>query len=317
MASATAFGLDLDSETPLPFFQDPGEGAGEGAGQGAAAPQTGRPLRVYYSEQPPAWPEGAQLISDERDADGGVIFQIEANAAGYRIHGPAYGSSVLAADGTEVQGSPGAEGFEGWQRLLVAQVLPFAAVLQGLEVLHAGAVVVGGGAVALSGPSGSGKTSLALALARRGAELLADDVVAVERAGEELLAHPGAPIAGIDLAEAERLGAQGKGEHGGVLAVNARERVARAALAAGPAPLRALFLLDRRHDGSGEPRFEPEEDPRQLLASTFNLLLASPERLAGLLDICARLAARRVERVSFGPQTDPDELAEAIWARLT
>jgi hypothetical protein len=214
VANATAFGLEIESETPLPFLAD--------AGAGAAAPAAGRPLRVTYSEEPPEWPEGAQLISDERGLDGAVIFQIETAAAGYRIQGPAYGTSILAGDGSAITGSPGEEGFEGWQRLLVAQALPFAAVLQGLEVLHAGAVVVDGEAVALSGPSGSGKTSLALALERRGAELLADDVLAVEPAGEELLAHPGAPIAGIDLAEAERLGAQGRGERPGVLAVNAR-----------------------------------------------------------------------------------------------
>lgn len=307
MAGATAFGLDLDSATPLPFLQ---------GGEGAQA--TGRPLRIVYRDEPPEWPGDAELISDDRDLEGNVIFQIEAGEPGYRFHGPAYGCSVLAADGTEVRGGCGEEGgFEGWQRLLVAQVLPFAAALQGLEVLHAGAVVVAGEAVALSGPSGSGKTSLALALQRRGAELLADDVVAVERAGDGLLAHPGAPISGIDLAEAERLGTQGEGEHAGVLAVNARERVARAVLVPGPVPLGALFLLERRLEGPEEPSFEPEGDPRHLLASTFNLLLASPERLAGLLDACARLAARRVERVSFGPATDPDQLAAAIWARLS
>jgi len=307
--SATAFGLDLDSGTQLPFLR--------GAGEGVAVRPTGRPLRIAYGEQPPPWPDGARLISDERAPGGEVIFQIEAGEAGYRFHGPAYGCSVLAADGTEVRGAPGEGGFEEWQRLLVAQVLPFAAALHGLEVLHAGAVVIGGEGVALSGPSGSGKTSLGLALERRGAELLADDVLALERSGEQLLAYPGAPIAGIDLAEAERLGAQGKGERAGVLAVNAREQVARAALAPGPVPLGALFLLDRRRQGPARPEFEAEGDPRQLLGSTFNLVLASPERLAGLLDVCACLAARRVERVSFGPATDPDELAAAIWARLS
>jgi hypothetical protein len=306
--SATAFGLDLDSETTLPFLGDAGEGAG--------TLPTGRPLRIAYGEAAPPWPREARLVSDERGRDGEVIFQIEAGEPGYRFQGPAYGCTVLSADGTEAQGAPGEEGFEGWQRLLVAQVLPFAAALQGLEVLHAGAVVVDGEGVALSGPSGSGKTSLSLALQRRGAELLADDVLAVERVGDGLLAHPGAPISGIDLAEAERLGAQGGGERTGVLAVNAREQVARAALVSGPVPLGALFLLDRRQEGPEQPSFEVEGDPRQLLASTFNLLLASPQRLAGLLDVCACLAARRVERVAFGPATDPDELAAAIWARL-
>jgi hypothetical protein len=309
VASATVFGLDLDSETPLPFLQ--------GAGEGAQAPRTGRPLRISYGEETPPWSEEAELISDERGLDGEVIFQIEAAGGAYRFCGSAYGCSVLSGEGTEVRGAPGEEGFEGWQRLLVAQVLPFAAALQGLEVLHAGAVVVEGEGVALSGRSGSGKTSLALALQRRGADLLADDVLAVERAGAEVLAHPGAPISVIDLPEAERLGTQGYSERAGVLAVNTREQVARAALVPGPVPLGVFFLLDRHLEGPGEPGFEAVEDPRQLLASTFNLVLASPERLAGLLDVCAGLAARRVERVTFGRATDADELAAAIWTRLS
>lgn len=305
MPRATVFGLDLDSDTPLPFLE------------GGGARETGRPLRISYREQAPPWPSGARLVSDERGLEGEVIFQIEAADDSYRFQGPAYGCTVLSGAGAEVRGAPGGEGFEGWQRLLIAQVLPFAAALRGLEVLHAGAVVIEGTGVALSGRSGSGKTSAALALQRRGAELLADDVLAVELAGEGLLAHPGAPIAGIDLTEAERLGLQGDGEHAEVLAVNARERVARTALVPGPVPLGALFLLDRRLQGPQEPSFEAEGDPRQLLASTFNLLLASPQRLAGLLEVCARLAARRVERVTFGPATGPDELAAAIWARLS
>jgi hypothetical protein len=301
---ATAFGLDLACEMPLPFL----------AGTGVR--QTGRPLRIFYGQKAPAWPQEAQLISDERGRGGEVLFQVETAGGAYRFHGPAYGCTVLSGEGTEVKGAPGEEGFEGWQRLLVAQVLPFAAALQGLEVLHAGAVVLDGEGVALSGPSGSGKTSLTLALQRRGAELLADDVLAVERVGDDLLAQPGAPIAGIDLAEAERLGMHGEGGDGGVLARNGREQIARATLAPEPVPLRALFLLDRRPQGSSGPSFETEQDPRQLLASTFNLLLAEPERLAGLLEVCARLATRRVERISFGPRTNPDELASAIWTRL-
>ncbi|MGN6586626.1 MAG: HPr kinase/phosphorylase [Solirubrobacterales bacterium] len=304
MPTATAFGLDIASDTALPFL--------DGSASGGSA----RPLEISYGSEPPRWPADARLISDERDPGGDVVFQIETDAESYRIHGPAYGASVLAGDGTSVRGTPGEEGFAGWQRLLVAQVLPFAAVLQGLEVLHAGAVVLDGAGVAISGPSGAGKTSLALALVRRGAELLADDVVAVERAGDEVLAHPGAPIAGIDHEEASRLRAAGGDEGGSLLAENGRERIARADVAERPAPLQALFLLERRSEAQGAPRFEPADDPRQLLASTFNLLLASPERLAGLLDVCAQLARRRVERISFGPDTDPDELAEALWVRL-
>jgi hypothetical protein len=303
LARTTVFGLDIQADA-LPFLE------------GATAAATGRELSVAVEEGGGvAWPATARPISDERHPDGSVSFQIEdGGAAGYRIAGPLYGASVIAADGLRLWGSPGEGGMAAWQRLLIAQALPFVAVIRGLEVLHASAVATESGAVALSGPSGSGKTSLALAMQRRGATLLADDVLAVERVGEELIAHPGAPVTGVELGEAERLRGDGV-DLGEVVAVNPRERVARVVLEGSPRPLRALFLLERASQG-GEPRFEPAPDPQLLLASTFNLVLASPTRLAGLLEVCALLARQRVERVVFGPEIGPAALAAAIGARL-
>jgi hypothetical protein len=304
MARQTVFGLDIHADAALPFLE------------GAGPPATGRALSVAVADEAGAhWPAGARRISDERHPDGSVSFQIEDGGEdGYRIAGPLYGSNEIAADGLRLRGSPGEGGMDAWQRLLVAQVLPFVAVMRGLEVLHASAVATGSGAVAFSGSSGSGKTSLALAMQRRGAALLADDVLALERGGEGLIAHPGAPVAGVELGEAERLRGDGVGL-GEVLAVNRRERVARTLLADAPQPLRALFFL-QRSAGAGEPRFESAPDPQLLLASTFNLVLASPARLAGLLEVCAIIARRRVERVVFGPEVDPAALATAIAARL-
>lgn len=304
MARTTVFGLDVHADATLPFLE------------GTTAAATGRELSVAVAEGGEVpWPARARPISDERHPDGSVSFQIEdGGEAGYRIAGPLYGTSVIAADGLRLQGSPGEGGMAAWQRLLIAQALPFVAVMRGLEVLHASAVATGSGAVALSGPSGSGKTSLALAMQRRGATLLADDVLAVERVGGELIAHPGAPVTGVELGEVERLRGDGVGL-GEVLAVDSRERVARAVLERSPRPLRALFLLERAARG-GEPRFEPAADPQLLLASTFNLVLASPARLAGLLEVCATLARQLVERVVFGPEVGPAALAAALEARL-
>lgn len=301
----TAFGLEIESDTALPFLE------------GALATPTGRSVHISSkASEAPIWPPGSRLISDERYADGSVCFQIESAETGYRIHGPAYGASVISIEGDRIWGSPGDGGLDEWQRLLVAQVLPFAAVLQGLEVLHAGGVAIDGRGVALSGPSGSGKTSVALALRRLGAEMLADDVVAVERMGKVLLAHPGAPMAGIDKGEAERLRITESREAGPVLAVNSRERVMHVTVASEPVPLAALIMLDRRRDFAGAPKFEPVCDPRLLLASTFNFVVVAPERLGGLLEVCAQLARGQVERLTFGADTDPDRLAAAIWMRL-
>jgi HPr Serine kinase C-terminal domain len=303
---ATVFGLDVCAERPLSFLQT------------AKARPTGRRLEVSMPTgvEGPDWPTTTELISDQRHPDGAVSFQIERSAAGYRIWGPEYGTSLLSADGGRLWGEPGSGGIAAWQRMLIAQALPFAAVLHGLEVLHASAVEVGGGAVAFVGHSGAGKTSLALALCRRGAAFLADDVLALERVGEELVGHPGAPVAGIDHTEAERLRCVERDEEYEVLDLNLRERVARVAVGAQPAPLHSLFFLERRHDGPAAPRFEPSADAQMLLAATFNLVLADARRLAGLLDVCALAAAGRVERIFAGPEVDATELSAAVERRI-
>jgi hypothetical protein len=300
----TAFGLDVWPDSELPFL-------------GGGTLPTGRRLELRRLPGPeglPALP-GAIPISDEREPGGGRLFRIEEGATGYRIDGPRYGETFLAADGSSVLGCPGAGGLAAWQRLLIAQVLPFAAVLRGLEVLHAGAVAIEDGAVVLLGTSGAGKTSLAAALERRGATFLCDDVLAVESREGRLVGHPGAPVAGIARAELERLRRDGGLGGRAILAEDEREAMVRAVPHPRPAEVRASFLLDRRPDGPERPRFEPLRSPQLLLASTFNLVLLGAMRLQGLLDVCALLAGS-AEHVVFGPATGPAELAAAIEARL-
>lgn len=310
MALATVFGLDVHTAEPLALLD------------GAPAAATGRTLELALAGDERTadfWPLSAAIVCDQREHDGAVSFRIEADpSAGYLIWGPAYGRHRLSADGRRALCLPTGLAPAAWQRLLVAQVLPFAAVLRGLEVLHASAVVHDGGAIAFLGPSRAGKTSVALELARRGAAFLADDVLALERAGEQLLCHPGTPVAGLDHAEALRL----RGNDGGngsayeTIASNERERLVRMRGAAHPAPLHALFLLARHRDGPREPRFEPLADGAPLLAGTFNSVITSPERLRALLEICALAARGRVERIELGPDVDAALLAEAVLERL-
>ena len=63
--------------------------------------------------------------------------------------------------------------------------------------LHATCVELGGAGIVLLGPSGSGKSDLALRLIDRGARLVADDQLAVERQGDRLFGRPAAPLAGL------------------------------------------------------------------------------------------------------------------------
>lgn len=67
------------------------------------------------------------------------------------------------------------------------------------DILHyqATSVCVDGRAVLIEGPPGSGKSSLALALIDRGAVLVGDDGVLLERDGARLIASPVPAIAGL------------------------------------------------------------------------------------------------------------------------
>jgi HPr kinase/phosphorylase len=64
-------------------------------------------------------------------------------------------------------------------------------------LLHASAVAFSGRGVVILGASGSGKSALALALVGRGAALVADDRVLVERRGAALVARAPETIAGM------------------------------------------------------------------------------------------------------------------------
>jgi hypothetical protein len=304
---ATAFGLDIEAATPLSFLRH------------ATARPTGRPLSISVHPEEPAreiWPQGSELICDERLPDGGVNYRIETHPDhGYLISGPEYGAHLLCAGGRHLRCFPEGRPDGGWQRMLVAQVLPFAALLHGLEVFHASAVVRDGEALALLGPSRSGKTSLALELCARGASFMADDVLALETRGGALFAHPGSPVAGVAL-EHERA-QQGDDVRERVIAVNTRERIVRMVGAEEPAPLGTLLFLDRKADGPERPSFEPKLDAQLLLAATFNFVLATPERLQRLLEVAALAARLRVELVACGPDTSVSELADAVveWLR--
>jgi hypothetical protein len=304
---ATVFGLDVCADIAVPVLQ--------GGRAGAAGRRLDLSVRSGADASMFGWPAGAELISDELAPDGSVSLRIEAHpAAGYLISGPRYGAHLLAVDGRNVSCAHRDVCDSDWERLLIAQVLPFAALLNGLEVFHSSAVVLDGCAIAFVGPSRSGKSSVALELCSRGASFLADDVLALEREGEVLLGHPGSPVASLDHAEAARRRRCLASDD--VVGVNARERLVRMRCATGPAPLAALFFLDRRPDGPSEPRFEPVDDPRLLLAATFNFVFAAPARLQRLLDVCALAAQQRVERIVLGPPVDASELSDAVMRHL-
>ena len=261
----------------------------------------------------PADAPGARTIGTIPAADGAVVLSIVRHADGtYVVDAPGRGMHCVASDGRSVV-SAMPEG--GGERLLYAQVLPLAAVLQGMACFHAGAVVIDGRALAVIGGAGAGKSTLAAALLDEGAGFLTDDVLTVGRDGPVVEAFPGPPFATLAPDQHARLGPRASAALGPPVGDDGKLQF-RPRAPEGPAPLGAVVLLDR---GEHETlRMVPEEGVTSLLlAAAFVPYVEDPPLLAAFLDVCAAVAAEvPVRRLVAPADTSPAELAAAARSLL-
>jgi len=252
-------------------------------------------------------------------AGGGVGLTVQHDDdAGYRVWAPRHGVWMVAADGRSVTGAPPSGPRWRWERLVLAQALPLASVLRGMEVLHASAVCLDGRAVAFLGRSGAGKTTLATRLLARGARLLTDDVLALTTDGASVWAHRGGAVARIDAETVRGMTAAERAALGPVEARGAKWHVRPPT---GPARVRlgALYVLsgetgDTAGAGVTVHPVEPI-DPGLLLGSAFLPYVAGPERLRRQLDVVAAIAATVplfavAAARSAGPAAAADSVAE-------
>jgi hypothetical protein len=82
---------------------------------------------------------------------------------------------------------------EVFQTYLLSQVLSFSLLKQGIEPLHATAVVLNGEAIGFIGNCGYGKSSLGAAFLRRGHRLLTDDLLVVKEYDHGFYGYQGPP----------------------------------------------------------------------------------------------------------------------------
>lgn len=147
-------------------------------------------------------------------------------------------------------------------------VLPLILPALGTEVLHASAVVGAEGVAAFCGVSGTGKSTIAVALARRGYAIWADDAVAVETAEPEPTAIP--------LPFTVRL----RSDSARFLAVGEQGPSAAAAPAdTEPAPLAVLCMLRRAPDAPATvvvERLEAAAACREALAHAYCFSVQDP-----------------------------------------
>ncbi len=313
---AAAFGLllEVDSRIDLPGLP-PGGAAGTAPAEGSGAPRTR--VRLDPAELERRWSSASGPPRRMRELGTGedAVLTVDlSEPAGYLLEAKGVGRVLVALDGAELLCDP-LPGQPDWAFILPAQALPLAATLREREVFHAAGVVVGGGAALFAGTPGAGKSSLAAAFVRRGAALLGDDAIALERRDGSLLAHPGVGALYLRAAEHDRLSAAERDALGAAQSFASRQRYAPGAVAAA-VPFSALFLLERAESGLAiEPLASP--DPFELLASTFNLSVRTPERLTRQLDtVEALVASGGVYRLRILPGVDATQLAEAVEQQL-
>lgn len=296
----TAFGLELAPELSLP-----GLAVGPPPGRAALAIRlTGvEALRQAWSGagDAPAW---STRFSD------GCFFHVEVGAR--RDHLMTYeghAEFLLSSDRRELLCAPRAEHDPAWQRQLMDTVLWFTCVLSGLEVLHAGAVELPGGIVAVVAESGGGKTTLVTELVRRGAGFFTDDVLALEPSDDDgPLAHPGPALANLPLTALADAG--GLVER--VLATfpqDAEAWVSLRRVESGPRPVSAVILMARR-PGLETSVTTLSPSPLPLLPHVPCL---GPDRWRSRFEVVSSLAARApVLRLEAAPEVPPAVLAELV-----
>jgi hypothetical protein len=263
-----------------------------------------------------ALPRDAEPIGWRTEPGGRKIPDVLAHPqAGYRLPAPGFGTFHISAPGTRILAAPNAIADWRWQRYLIGRVLPFAALLQGLEPLHASALgTASGGAVVLAGEPGVGKSTVAAALVLGGLSFMADDVVALRCQDGVVYAHVGADLLSLRPASVARLGAAAVrrlGRRVGADATGVRVAVARPGT---PLPVQAIYFLT----AAGRTLTQRSADgPGRLLGATFNAVIRDPARMVRQLDVCATLARTvPITDLTISSGEDPRAAADHILGEL-
>lgn len=286
------YGLRVACRLPLrlgPLPPDPsGAGADIGVTIASVPPPQGAAAEPEVCwESPEPGPSGAPDTRLERR---GPWWRMSFNGVGDFWIGQARVVAVPA---------PGADP-ELVELRLLGPVLAFCLELRGVVTLHASAVAVDGRAVAFLATHGGGKSSLAAASMRQGADLLTDDLLALDVEDGAVRARPGYPQMRMWPAAAEHFtGAVERWPR--VLSGMGKRRIevgegGFGAFQPAPVPLAAILLPEHRADAA-EVCLEPVAPAAAVMALLAGSYLPRLAPAAGLHERRLALLGRLVEAV--------------------
>lgn len=278
-----AFGLEIVSPVPIPGIPTGGSASGGRAAEIRFLSPGELTVPRRRSQDLP--------VVDRRLPDGRPMMRIDrASEEGYRVWAPRHGVYLVSGDGRVVEAALPRDAGWRWQRLFFAQVLPLASALQGLDPFHASAVALGNDVIGFAAPSGTGKSSVAAHLVARGASLVTDDVLVLERAADSVRAHPGGGFLSVAAHEVATLGADARARLGRRRGRGEKLYFA-SDLGQGSLRLGAVYFLRRGgHDRKLTFQDRRGSAARLLLSASFLPYLRSEERLVTHLEVCAAIA---------------------------
>lgn len=287
------------------------------------APHDGPPdVRFWLGTVPShAFPDIAEepwyaAAPDDADAPG-VRVTRAVDGSAFRLRYPDGIEFRIDAAGTAVACTwPPSESLEAAATYLLGALCGLLLRLRGTPSLHASAVTLRDGAVALCGPPHAGKSTTAAALAARGHRVLSDDVVPLREDGGRILAYPAYPHLRLwpDVLSALF---SGQRELPALMPEwDKRWLDVNAAFQDTPLPLRAVYVLSGR-EHAAVPTFAPlapREALLELLANAYMGWFPDTAAQAREFALLGRVA-REVPVVTVTPLADSarvHELAAAV-----
>lgn len=219
--------------------------------------------------------------------------------AGYRLVFDGGGEFVVSIPDRRITTVTSSADADTIRHLLIDQVVPLVLSHGGQLVLHASAVEIGSGAIALIGPPGAGKSTLTASFGLHSVRVLADDAVVVDERDGEWMARPA--YGGLRLWP-DMLAAHISHDAPRVAPYTDKRRLSQAegiTYCPEPRPLRCVYVLDLEE--VDDVAIEPLSGRASLMAvvgQTFLLDASDASRVVGHFDrahaLCRHIAVRRL-----------------------